>query len=89
MTVDNDTLAPETQGMSRRDMLVGVGLFAAAFGVGQLSTGAEPAYALPAAADFIPNTTGLPWPAWSEAELETAARTAAIRGANQFRLGGG
>ena len=88
--MDNDTLAPETHGVSRREMLIGAGILAAGYSVGQLATGTSQAYgAERLAADFIPNTTGLPWPTWTEAELETAARTAAIRGANQFRAGGG
>lgn len=88
--MDNDTFAPETHGISRREMLIGAGILATGYSVGQLATGTSTAYGVErVAGDFIPNTTGLPWPAWSEAELETAARTAAIRGANQFRLGGG
>lgn len=88
--MDSNTLAPETQGISRREMLIGAGVLATGYTVGQLASGTSTAHgAERTAAEFVPNATGLPWPAWSEAELETAARTAAIRGANQFRLGGG
>ncbi|MDP2402036.1 MAG: hypothetical protein Q8M66_08660 [Actinomycetota bacterium] len=86
--MNEEIMTPEAGGISRREMLFGAGILAAGYGVGQMITGASPAYALPAT-NFIPGTAGLPWPAWSEAQLETAARTAAIRGANQFRAGGG
>lgn len=86
--MQKDIMAPEARGITRREMLFGAGILAAGYSVGQLATGTSAAHALPATS-FIPNTTGLPWPAWTEAELETAARTAAIRGANQFRAGGG
>jgi hypothetical protein len=83
-------MTPEAGGISRREMLVGAGILAAGYGVGQLITGAKPAFAADRlAADFIPGTTGLPWPAWDAAQLETAARTAAIRGNNRFVAGGG
>ena len=83
-------MTPEAQGISRREMLVGAGILAAGYGVGQLLTGASPAFAAErVATDFIPGATGLPWPNWTAAELEDAARTAAFRGNNQFLAGGG
>lgn len=83
-------MTPEAEGISRREMLVGAGILAAGYGVGQLLTGARPAFADERlAADFIPGTTGLPWPNWTEQELEDAAREAAFRGNNQFVAGGG
>ena len=85
-SVDRDIMM-ETSGLSRREMLIGAGVLAAGYGVGQLAT-ASPAYAADAG-EFIPGTTGLAWPTWTEAELEDAAQLAAIRGANQFRSGGG
>jgi hypothetical protein len=86
--VDNDIMTPDASGISRREMLVGAGILAAGYGVGQLLTGATPAYALPASS-FVPGTTGLPWPSWDAAELEAAARLAAIRSHNRFYAGGG
>ena len=86
--MDNDIMTPEAGGISRREMLVGAGILAAGYGVGQLITGAKPAYALPASS-FIPGTTGLPWPSWDAAQLEAAARSAAFRSHNRFYLGGG
>jgi hypothetical protein len=81
-------MTPEAGGISRREMLVGAGILAAGYGVGQLLTGATPAFAA-SGVECRPGTTGLPWPTWDAAQLEAAARTAAIRGHDQFRAGGG
>ena len=83
--MDNEIATPAATGISRREMLVGAGILAAGYGVGQLFTATE------AHAAAIDPLNGMVWPAaWStDAALEAAAQTAAIRGANRFRAGGG
>ncbi len=88
--MDKEIATPAATGISRREMLAGAGILAAGYGVGQLLTGASPAFAAERlAADFVPGATGLPWPSWDEAQLEAAAREAAIRGNDRFLGGGG
>ena len=84
--MDNDHIIES--GLSRREMLIGAGILAGGYGVGQLLTGASAAHAVPPLADFDTGTA-FPWPSWDEAQLEAAAREAAIRGADRFRAGGG
>ena len=90
--MDNNTITPDVSGLSRREMLIGAGILAAGYGVGQLMT-AVPASGAPTVG-LTPvqvNADGLEWPAaWSDPEVaEDAARLAALRGFDQFIAGGG
>lgn len=90
----DEILLPDGQGtseISRRKFLVASGAVAAGYAIGQLAMGATPAFAQ---TNLAPSGCALPldeWPsAWSnQATFDNALQTAAIRGHNQFRAGGG
>ncbi|MBS3956095.1 MAG: hypothetical protein KGZ40_00970 [Clostridiales bacterium] len=87
--MDRDIMTPEANGISRREMLIGAGILAAGYGVGQLAVGTDKAYADAAIGPFT--AQNLHWPvAWSTpATFEAACQLAAVRGFNQFVAGGG
>lgn len=92
--MDRDIMTPEATGISRREMLIGAGILAAGYGVGQLAIGTDKAFASTPIDRFT--AQNLHWPtAWDPANdtgqvtFEAACRLAAVRGFNQFVGGGG
>ncbi len=90
--MDNDhIITPEGSGISRRQMLAGAGIIAAGYGVGQLMTAPQAFGQTPLDIAAVDTSEGLPWPtAFSvQANIDEACEKAAIRGFNQFNIGGG
>lgn len=96
--MDNDTvMAPEeleSGGISRRQMLIGTGALAAGFTLGQFATGAGKAFAAGSLTTDEMLVLPFEWPTeagWIAAfgSFENAARDAAIRGYERYRIGGG